>query len=51
VGDSRAANDDGGISLDEAIALLDEIERLRAQLAASEARLLELDRELASRSA
>jgi diguanylate cyclase (GGDEF)-like protein len=44
VGDSRAANDDGGISLDEAIALLDEIERLRAQLAAGEARLLELDR-------
>jgi diguanylate cyclase (GGDEF)-like protein len=44
VGDGRAANDDGGISLDEAIALLDEIERLRAQLAAGEARLVELDR-------
>ena len=44
MGDGRAANDDGGISLDEAIALLDEIERLRAQLAAGEARLLELDR-------
>ncbi|HKC01959.1 MAG TPA: GGDEF domain-containing protein [Sphingomicrobium sp.] len=44
MGEDRAANDDGGISLDEALALLDEIERLRAQLAAREARLLELDR-------
>jgi len=44
VGDGRAANDDRGISLDEAIALLDEIERLRGELAAGEARLLELDR-------
>ena len=44
MGDGRAANDDGGISLDEAIALLDEIERLRAQLATGEARLCELDR-------
>jgi diguanylate cyclase (GGDEF)-like protein len=50
VGDGRAANDDRGISLDEAIALLDEIERLRGQLAAGEARLLELDR-LAHRDA
>ena len=40
----RAANDDDGISLDEAIALLDEIKRLRAQLEAGEARVLELDR-------
>ena len=44
MGDDRAANDDGGISLDEAIALLDEIERLRDQLAKGEARLSELDR-------
>lgn len=50
MGDGRAANDDRGISLDEAIALLDEIERLRGQLAAGEARLLELDR-LAHRDA
>ena len=41
--DDRAAND-SGISLDDAIALLDEIERLRAALAAGEARLSELDR-------
>jgi diguanylate cyclase (GGDEF)-like protein len=44
VGEDRAANDDGGISLDDAIALLDEIERLRDQLAKGEARLSELDR-------
>ena len=44
MGDGRAANDDRGISLDEAIALLDEIERLRGEVAAGEARLLELDR-------
>ena len=44
VGDDRAANDDGGISLDEAIALLDEIERLRDQLAKGKVRLSELDR-------
>ena len=41
--DERAAND-SGISLDDAIALLDEIERLRAELEAGEARLSELDR-------
>ncbi len=41
--DERAAND-SGISLDDALALLDEIERLRAELAAGEARLSELDR-------
>ena len=40
----RAANDDSGISLADAIALLDEIERLRDQLAKGEARLSELDR-------
>jgi diguanylate cyclase (GGDEF)-like protein len=50
VGDDRAANDDGSISLDDAIALLDEIERLHTQLAAAEARLSELDR-LAHRDA
>ena len=44
MGEDRAANDDGGISLDDAIALLDEIERLRDQLAKGEARLSELDR-------
>jgi diguanylate cyclase (GGDEF)-like protein len=44
VSDDRAANDDGSISLDDAIALLDEIERLHTQLAAAEARLSELDR-------
>ena len=48
--DDRAANDDGGISLDDALALLDEIERLHTQLAAAEARLAELDR-LAHRDA
>ena len=48
--DERAANDDGSISLDDAIALLDEIERLHTQLAAAEARLSELDR-LAHRDA
>ena len=50
MGDERAANDDGSISLDDAIALLDEIERLHTQLAAAEARLSELDR-LAHRDA
>ena len=50
MGDDRAANDDGSISLDDAIALLDEIERLHAKLAAAEARLAELDR-LAHRDA
>jgi diguanylate cyclase (GGDEF)-like protein len=40
----RAANDDGAVSLDDAIALLDEIERLRAELTRREARLAELDR-------
>jgi len=50
VSDERAANDDGSISLDDAIALLDEIERLHTQLAAAEARLSELDR-LAHRDA
>jgi diguanylate cyclase (GGDEF)-like protein len=44
VGEDRAANDDRGISLDDAIALLDEIERLRDQLAKGEVRLSELDR-------
>lgn len=42
--EDRAANDDGAISLDDAIALLDEIERLRAELELGEARRLELDR-------
>jgi diguanylate cyclase (GGDEF)-like protein len=40
----RASNDDGEVSLDDAIALLDEVERLRAELATREARLAELDR-------
>jgi diguanylate cyclase (GGDEF)-like protein len=44
VSDDRAANDDGSISLDDAIALLDEIERLHKELAATETRLSELDR-------
>lgn len=44
MGEDRAANDDRGISLDDAIALLDEIERLRDQLAKGEVRLSELDR-------
>ena len=39
-----AARDDGRVSLDEAIALVDEIERLRARLAEYEARVAELDR-------
>jgi len=38
------ANDQGELSVDDAITLLDEIERLRAQLAKSEMRLAELDR-------
>ena len=44
MGTDRAANDDRGISLEDAIALLDEIERLRDQLAKGEERLSELDR-------
>lgn len=48
--DSRAANDPGDLSLEDAIVLVDEIERLRAELARSEARLAELDR-LAHRDA
>jgi diguanylate cyclase (GGDEF)-like protein len=39
-----AANDDGVVSLDEAIVLLEEIARLRRELATCEAQLLELDR-------
>lgn len=42
--DRRAANDDGDVSLDDAIALVDEIGRLRTELASTEARLNELDR-------
>jgi diguanylate cyclase (GGDEF)-like protein len=42
--DNRAANDQGDLSLEDAIVLVDEIERLRAELARSEARLAELDR-------
>jgi diguanylate cyclase (GGDEF)-like protein len=37
------ANDDAALSLDEAIVLLEEIERLRAELAKAEQRLAELD--------
>ena len=43
-----AAKDDGRISLDDALALVDEIERLRARLAEYEVRVAELD-ELAHR--
>jgi diguanylate cyclase (GGDEF)-like protein len=39
----RAANDDSAVSLEEAILLLDEIERLRSQLEETERRLAELD--------
>jgi diguanylate cyclase (GGDEF)-like protein len=39
-----AANDDGKVSLNDALALIDEIERLRAKLAEYEARVAELDR-------
>lgn len=42
MGDDYAANDDDRVSLDDAIALLDEIERLHAMLAKGEARLSEL---------
>lgn len=41
--ENRAANDDAALSLDEGIVLLEEIERLRAELARTEARLAELD--------
>ena len=41
---SDAANDQGTVSLDEALALVDEIERLRAKLAEYEERVAELDR-------
>jgi len=44
------ANDDGRVSFDDALALVDEIERLRARLAEYEARVAELDR-LAHRDA
>jgi diguanylate cyclase (GGDEF)-like protein len=37
------ANDDDVVSLDDAFALIDEIERLRSELAKSEARLAQLD--------
>jgi diguanylate cyclase (GGDEF)-like protein len=40
----RPANDDQTVSLEEAIVLLEEIERLRAQLSSYEKRLSELDR-------
>ena len=39
-----AANDEGKVSLDDALALLDEIERLRTKVAEYEARVTELDR-------
>ena len=39
-----AANDDAQVSLDDALALLDEVERLRAKLTEAEARVIELDR-------
>ena len=39
-----AANDDAQVSLDDALALLDEVERLRAKLTDAEARVIELDR-------
>ena len=39
-----AANDEGKVSLDDALALLDEIERLRTKVAEYEARVAELDR-------
>ena len=42
MGEGRAANDDA-LSLDEAIVLLEEIERLRAELERTEQRLAELD--------
>jgi diguanylate cyclase (GGDEF)-like protein len=41
--EDRAANDDAALSLDDAIVLLEEIERLRAELAGMEQRLTELD--------
>jgi len=40
----EAANDEGDVSWDDAIALLDEIERLRTIVATNEARIAELDR-------
>ncbi len=40
----EAANEQGVVSLDDALALVDEIERLRARLAEYEQRLAELDR-------
>ena len=39
-----AANDEGKVSLDDALALLDEIERLRTKVTEYEARVAELDR-------
>jgi diguanylate cyclase (GGDEF)-like protein len=39
-----AANDDARVSLDDALALLEEIERLRGKLAEAQARVTELDR-------
>jgi diguanylate cyclase (GGDEF)-like protein len=41
--ENPAANDDAALSLDEGIVLLEEIERLRAELASTEQRLAELD--------
>jgi diguanylate cyclase (GGDEF)-like protein len=43
LGENRAANDDAALSLDDAIILLEEIERLRAELVKAEQRLAELD--------
>ena len=40
----EAANDEGDVSWEDAIALLDEIERLRSVVATIEARIAELDR-------
>jgi len=42
--DNQAANDPGDLTLEDAIILVDEIERLRAELRRSEERLAELDR-------
>ena len=44
MGDNRAENEDRAVSFDEAVMLLDEIERLRCKLTTYEQRLAELDR-------
>ena len=43
LGENRAANDAAALSLDDAIILLEEIERLRSELVKAEQRLAELD--------